>query len=238
MSETPSPDRLTASLTIERVTSTLIDQVVTRLRAALVEGLFRPGERMVERDVCERLDVSRPLLREALRQLEAEGLVELVPHRGPVVKRLSAQEATELYDLMAVVEGECARYCARRATAEDLAALRTHTLALIEALQARDTARIVPCKKRYYEALLTACHSQPIAAYLRQISARLSQFWSSSVRVSGRVEEGSAELIAILEAIERRDEDAASLAAQTFIRHARRQQDLRAAADRNARDAV
>ena len=227
-----------ASLTIDRVTSTLIDQVVTRLREALVEGQFRPGDRMVEREVCERLDVSRPLLREALRQLEAEGLVELVPHRGPVVKRLTAQEATELYDLMAVIEGECARYCARRATVQDLAALRTHTLALVEALQARDTARIVQAKKRYYDALLTACHSQPIAAYLRQISARLSQFWSSSVQVSGRVEEGSAELLAILESIEHRDENAAALAAETFIRHARRQQDLRAAADRSTRHAV
>ena len=234
----PDSDRLTASLTIQRVTSSLIDQVMTKLRAALVEGVFRPGERMVERDVCERLDVSRPLLREALRQLEAEGLVELVPHRGPVVRRLTAEEATELYDLMAVVEGECARYCARRASAEDLALLRTRTLALVEALQARDTARIVQAKKLYYDALLTACHSKPIAAYLRQISARLSQFWSSSVMVPGRVEEGSAELISILEAIEQRDEDAASQAAQIFIRHARRQQDLRAAAEESTRDAV
>ncbi len=61
------------SLIIERVTSTLREQVVARLRAALTEGVFRPGERMVERDICERLNVSRPLIREALRQLTLRG---------------------------------------------------------------------------------------------------------------------------------------------------------------------
>ena len=226
------------SLRIERVTSTLREQVVDRLREALTEGVFRPGDRMVERDICERLNVSRPLIREALRQLEAEGLVELVPHRGPVVRRLTAEEATELYDLMAVVEGECARYCARRATADDLALLRDRTLTLVEALRVRDRALIVHSKKLYYDALFSACHSASIESYLRQISARLSQFWSSSVQVPGRVEEGTAELLAILDAIERRDENAACEAAQIFIRHARRQQELRAIAEGSHRDAV
>ncbi len=139
---------------------------------------------------------------------------------------------------MAVVEGECARYCVRRATADDLALLRKRTLALVEALRARDRGRIVKSKKLYYDALFAACHSASIEFYLRQISARLSQFWSSSVQVPGRIEEGTAELLAILDAIERRDENAASEAAQIFIRHARRQQDLRAIAEGSHRDAV
>lgn len=232
------PPAMPASLVIERVTATLRDRVVRKLRSALIEGVFKPGDRMIERDICERLNVSRPLVREALRQLEAEGLVELVPHRGPVVCRLTAEKAAELYDLMAAVEGECARYCARRATDADLVLLRERTHALVDALRARDAARIVQKKQLYYDALFAACHSVSIETYLRQISARLSQFWSSSVHVPGRVEEGSAELLAILDAIERRDETAAAEAAQIFIRHARRQQDLRAAAEGNTRDAV
>jgi GntR family transcriptional regulator, trigonelline degradation regulator len=238
MSPADVPPTIPASLTIERVTATLREQVVRKLRSALIEGVFRPGDRMVERDICERLDVSRTLVREALRQLEAEGLVELVPHRGPVVRRLTPEEAAELYDLMAAVEGECARYCARRATDADLALLRERTEALVDALLARDTARIVQGKHQYYDALFAACHCPSIASYLRQISAQLSQFWSSSVHVPGRVEEGSAELLAILDAIERRDEAAAAEAAQIFIRHARRQQDLRAAAEGSTRNVV
>ncbi len=210
------------TLRIERQPTTLRSLVANKLRDAIVEGVFRPGERLIERDICQRLDISRPSVREAIRQLEAEGLIDLVPHRGPTVRNLQPRQAADLYDIMSVLEGQCASHCATRATEGDLIVLREGTERLIAALLARDTQSIVRSKKLYYDALLTACHNPDLEHYLRQISARLSQFWSTSIHVPGRVKEGVAELRAILTAIERRDPDGAFAAAMTFIQHARR----------------
>lgn len=212
----------TRSLRIDRGPATLRGQVVAALREAVVEGMFRPGDRLTERDICERLDVSRPSVREALRQLEAEGLIDLVPHRGPSVRKLGSAEAAELYDLESLLAGECARYCARHATAAEITTLRERTDRLTAALLARDQAAIIRTKKAFFEALIAGSHAPAISSYLRQVTARLSQFWSSSLNVPGRVEEGVGELKTIAAAIAARDEDGAFAAARTFQQHAKR----------------
>ncbi len=78
----------------------------TRLRSAIGSGLFKPGQRLIERELCEQVGVGRTSIREALRQLEAEGLVTTIPHRGPIVSTISVEEAEQLYDLRA-----CWRLC-------------------------------------------------------------------------------------------------------------------------------
>src|SRR3990170_1902174 len=84
-------------------------QVVERLREAIIEGHLKPGERLRERELCELLGVSRTSLREGLVELEAEGLINNVPNRGPVVAMVSIKAAEEIYQLRAVLEGLAAR---------------------------------------------------------------------------------------------------------------------------------
>src|SRR5215813_3992360 len=99
-------------------------EIENRLRAAIVGGRFKPGERLIERELCEMLGVSRPSLREALRQLEAEELVTILPNRGPIVAALTVVEAEQLYDVRAMLEGLAARRFAETASDADIAALR------------------------------------------------------------------------------------------------------------------
>jgi DNA-binding GntR family transcriptional regulator len=87
--------------------------VAQKLREAIMSGTFKPGQRLVERELCEMTGVSRPSIREALRLLEADGMVNTVPHRGPVVSTISLEEARQLYDARAVLEGFAGRECAR-----------------------------------------------------------------------------------------------------------------------------
>src|ERR1700748_1586730 len=87
--------------------------VAQKLREAIMSGTFKPGQRLGEREVCEMTGVSRPSIREALRLLEADGMVNTVPHRGPVVSTVSLEEARQLYDARAVLEGFAGRECAR-----------------------------------------------------------------------------------------------------------------------------
>jgi DNA-binding GntR family transcriptional regulator len=101
---------------VRREAAPLRSQVVDLLRRAIVGAEFAPGERLTERVLCERFAVSRTVVREALRQLESEGLVTTVPQRGPVVAVLSAADAASLYEVRALLEALAGRAFAERAT--------------------------------------------------------------------------------------------------------------------------
>ena len=83
---------------------TLRSQIENTLRDAITTGTLAPGARLVERDLCERMGVSRTSVREALRRLEAEKLVQILPHKGPIVATMTKQKASEVY-LAVLFEG-------------------------------------------------------------------------------------------------------------------------------------
>ena len=105
-------NELQSTLRIEDI-PTVRSMVTQKLREAIMSGTLKPGQRLVERELCEMTGVSRPSIREALRLLEADGLVNTVPHRGPVVSTISLEEAKQLYTARAVLEGFAGRECAR-----------------------------------------------------------------------------------------------------------------------------
>src|SRR5690348_16641926 len=116
-------------------------QAVEKLRAGILAGLFRPGDRLVEADLCKRLGISRASVREALRSLEAEGLVLIVPNRGPQIPVLSWQQAEEIYQVRALLEGEAAALCAIRATAAHIEGMRAALSTFEKAVKRGDSAR-------------------------------------------------------------------------------------------------
>ncbi|WP_374015584.1 GntR family transcriptional regulator [Phaeobacter sp. A36a-5a] len=93
---------------IEKAPQTLRDIVQERMREAIIDGHFAPGERLVERPLCDQLGVSRTVIRETIRYLEAEGLVEIIPNRGPVVARLTWDQARQIYDVRRQLEAAAA----------------------------------------------------------------------------------------------------------------------------------
>ena len=94
---------------IQKLAAPLRLQVLDGLRRAIIEGRLAPGARLTERELTEMMGVSRTVIREALRQLETEGLIANVPNKGPVVRALSLAEAKDLYTIRAVLEGLAAR---------------------------------------------------------------------------------------------------------------------------------
>lgn len=105
------------------VPTSLTESVASQLREGISSGRLKPGERLVEADLASRMGISRAPVREALRQLEFEGLVEGRPRRGYVVRQLSTAEMLELYDLRVLLEPVLAHAAATRASEEDLAVL-------------------------------------------------------------------------------------------------------------------
>ncbi len=96
---------------------TVLVQTVDKLRDAILNGHFQPGDRLVEQDLCQEMGVSRGSLREALRRLEAEKLITMAPNRGPSVSVIGWAEAEQIYYVRALLEGEAAAEFAARATA-------------------------------------------------------------------------------------------------------------------------
>src|SRR5512143_571714 len=97
------------SLEIRKFAAPLRQQVLDGLRRAIIDGQLAPGARLTERELTKMMGVSRTVVREALRQLESEGLIAIIPNKGPVVRELTPAEARDLYSIRAVLEGFAAR---------------------------------------------------------------------------------------------------------------------------------
>lgn len=202
------------------VAAPLRKQVTEALREALVSLAYQPGERLVERDLCERFGVSRTVVREALRHLEAEGLVELVPNRGPVVSSVSPDEARDLYEVREALESLLAKCCAERATPSQKRQL-ARTLTRVEAAYDGGTlSDELGAKDELYEALYQGAGNPVIASLLRTIQARAQMLRGYSLQTPGRTEKSLEELQQMVDAIEQGDAEAARQIAAAHVRNA------------------
>ena len=106
----------------------LRDVVFNTLRQAIITGEFAPGERLMEISLANRLGVSRTPVREALRQLELEGLVRIIPNRGAFVEGITKEDVKDIYEIRARLEGLCAKWAADRITKDQIAELEEKQL--------------------------------------------------------------------------------------------------------------
>jgi DNA-binding GntR family transcriptional regulator len=152
----------------------LRDRVVGNLRNAIINGQFAPGARLVERQMCELLGVSRTLVREALRQLEAEGWVRILPNRGPVVISMTPEEVRELYEVRAALEGIAAFRAAERVSPDQLDRLAATVDAMTKAQSRGDWMRHRQQLQLYYDILREASGNALLRAQLDAMSARMA----------------------------------------------------------------
>ena len=124
--------------------------IAARLRAAITSGVLKPGERLVESRLAKQLNVSRPALREALRQIEAEGLIDTFPNVGSVVHQPTHAQLQQIYDLRGVVEGLCARYFAVHADDATIDRLEHAVDRTESALREADIPGIKQAKQEFY----------------------------------------------------------------------------------------
>ncbi|WP_120107468.1 GntR family transcriptional regulator [Tsuneonella suprasediminis] len=103
---------------------TVVDHAIDTLREAIRSGQFEPGSRLVIADIGKRLSISSGAVREAIRRLTGEGLVEIVPHRGASVRKVTGTDVAEIFELREAIEGLAARLAARRMDADGRARLR------------------------------------------------------------------------------------------------------------------
>jgi GntR family transcriptional regulator, trigonelline degradation regulator len=196
---------------------TLRALAVDRLRAAIIAGRFQGGDRLVERTLCDQLGVSRSVVREAIRYLEAEGLVETAARSGPMVARLDWGQAAQVYAIRRLLEADAAAACARVADAAVKAHVRS-ALAGIEAAVA-DPARhdLYAATTAFYRVIFTAAGHEIAWEIVQRLNGRISRLRALTLATSDRQVSGPAHMARIAAAIAASDPDAAARAVQAHL---------------------
>lgn len=208
------------SLRVVRSLVSLKKQVVESLRTAIFDRRFSPGDRLVERELCEMLDVSRTLLREALSQLEAEGVVQIIPHRGPIVAVYTAEDAKSIYEVRAALEEMAGRCFVERATESECKALETAFAEMKRSCTSKLGADHLTVKTKFYAALTTGAHNPVLVEMLRLIHGRVSMLRATTLAQPGRLAASLAELGNIVKTIKARDAEAAARACRLHVENA------------------
>jgi len=198
--------------------SQLSEVVAARLREQILKRDFKPGERLVEGKLAEVLGVSRIPVREALRLLAAEGLVEITPRRGAAVATLSRVMAREMVEVRATLEGLNARLAARHRDPRILAGIEEVLAAGSGAAQEGELGQLVALNARFHDLLAAAGNNSILGDLMRSLRDRTSLVFNKLDIETAR--QTWEEHTAILQAVASGDEDLAALLATRHVMNA------------------
>ncbi|WP_290877052.1 GntR family transcriptional regulator [Aquabacterium sp.] len=212
--------RTAGSLKIDRSQKTLRELTLEKMRDAIIGQYFQPGQRLVERTLCDELGVSRTVVREVLRHLETEGLVNSPPNQGPTVATIDADTTRQVYTVRALLEGHAAAACARLASEQDLTRLAAAIMLIEAAFAQGDHATVLAETTRFYEVMFNAGGEQVAWGIVQSLNARINRLRAITIASKQRGQQAPGEMRRLLEALRARDEAAASEAAQAHVHSA------------------
>ena len=192
--------------------ATLRDIVQKRMREAIIEGHFKLGERLIERPLCEQLGVSRTVIRETIRYLEAEGLVEILPGRGPIVALMSWDDARQIYEIRRLLETAAARDCAKRITDEHAAKLRHALKCLKQKYTSKTPGVLFRATTDFYSEIFKGAGHHVAWDIVKRLNGRISQLRMMTLSSTDRARPGPDHMQAICDAIVSGDARAAGKA--------------------------
>jgi DNA-binding GntR family transcriptional regulator len=198
-----------------------IERAYQQLKHDIMSGAYSPNERLVEAPLTRALGVSRNTLRTVLARLEQEGLVLLEPNRGGRVRAFTLEEARDMLRVREVLEGLVARLTAERATPEQLTRLQEIVDETDKAVEDDDVMLYSALNRQFHELITAAAESPQAASALDALHFPLVKFQFQVTLVPGRKPENMAEHHALLQAIEKRDGDAAERVGRVHIEHIR-----------------
>jgi DNA-binding GntR family transcriptional regulator len=196
------------------------DQVAAILRDAIQMGELIPGTPLVERELCNALDVSRNTLREAMRTLEAECLLDIRPHRSPIVAVLTEKDARELYEVRTALEGEAVRLFSVRADETMIAQLKVVSYTLADAIERGATKELLHAKDQFFEVMLDGAQNAILRQYARTAYLRLAPFRLRSLQRLERRMSSAQEVRDMFEAVSAGDADTAVNLWRQHVRNA------------------
>lgn len=186
----------------------LHEQAATRLRQMLVENRIPPGAKLNERELAEVLHVSRTPLREAIKMLAAEGLVELLPNRGAIALALTEEDVRNTFEVMAGLEALSGELAARRITDSELAEVKAMQFEMMAAYTRRDLSAYYALNARIHNAINAAAKNPVLTMTYNQVNARLQALRFRSNQDGDKWQRAVKEHEKMIEALSARDPDA------------------------------
>lgn len=181
--------------------SSRASELIPVLEQEIVTGTLKPGTRLDETILAERFGVSRTPVREALMRLSSAGLVEIRPRRGAIVATITIKDLMEMFEVMANLEGMCARLAARRITAEEKVALKKAHDACAELVGTDQHDEYYERNMLLHEMIYQASHNEYLRKQTLELRTRLSPHRRLQVRIPGRMVSSSDEHGALVDAI-------------------------------------
>ncbi len=192
----------------------LREVVCETLRDAIRRGVLKPGERLMEIQLAEELGVSRTPVREAIRKLELEGYVIMMPRRGTYVANLSIRDVNEVFEIRTSLESLASGLAAERITDEELDHLQRLLVQIGMYIEQGDIEKIVEVDTEFHGLLYQASRNQRLIGIISNLREQLTQFRKTSMSFPGRLKATLEEHRAIVDAIAQGDVKAAQKAAE------------------------
>lgn len=199
----------------------LRNRIYQHLKNAILNGVYKPGESLIELKVARELGVSRTPVREAIRQLELEGLVSSIPNKGVIVEGVTEKDVEDIYTIRKMIEGLAARWAAEKITPEQLKELKD-VLDLMEFYtQKGEIDKVSELDTQFHDIIFRACQSRPLESVLSHFNHFIQRARLVSIKSIGRAQVSLEEHKKIYEALEKRDPEEAEKAMISHVEKAR-----------------
>lgn len=201
----------------------LREVVFETVREAIISGDLAPGERLMEVQLAEDLGVSRTPVREAIRKLELEGLVAMIPRKGAYVADYSIKDVTEVFEIRAALESFAAGLACERATEQELDELRLLAERVWQMAQNNDIENLIQVDTDFHERIYQASRNSRLIQMISNLREQIHRFRSTSLASPGRLEDTLREHKGMVDAIVERD---AQLAQKLALEHVENAEDI------------
>jgi len=198
----------------------LREVVSEALRQAIVTGTLKPGERLMEIQLAEELGVSRTPIREAIRRLELEGFLVMIPRRGTYVADLSIKDINEVFEIRTALDVLAAGLAAERITEEELEQMERLLVQIGEYIEAEDADGIVDADTQFHDILYRASRNDRLVGIISNLREQFTRFRSVSMAYPGRIGNTLDEHRRLVEAIGQRDVEQAQQCAREHLENA------------------
>ncbi len=209
-----------SDLLIRETPKTLRELALDKVRSAILELRFQPGERLTERDLCAQLGVSRSVVREVIRHLETEGLIQNVPFHGPIVARLDPEQVEQIYEIRSQLESTAAAACARRASTAQKVELRKMLQQIGDAYAAENYREVLAATTRFYEIIFEAGNKTVAWEMVQRLNGRISRLRAMTIASPNRERAGMTQMRKIFDAINKGDAEAAAKTCRDHVQNA------------------
>ena len=196
----------------------LREVVFESLREAIINGVLEPGERLMEIQLAEEMGVSRTPVREAIRKLELENFVVMIPRKGAYVAGVSHKDIAEVFEIRSALEGLAAGLAAERATEEEIKEMEK--ILLHHDREDMSLEDIVSTDTDFHALVYKASRNERLIQILENLRVQIQRFRTTSLSVPGRLKDAISEHQAIVEAIARQDGEEAQVLATAHIMNA------------------